>query len=140
MYAGETVLEKIEGNPLPAEFRVRLKDRNDNIIVAERLETRPEISVDPDTMEKEILFPEEALIREVDRENRKAWAIRLSVLGVYVVLAVLVFMTAYYLPRMLEASKARSAARYKECPFCCSKIPAQAVKCRYCGSDLMGSQ
>jgi len=62
MYEDQQVmLEEIEGNPLPAEFKVRMKDPKYNKAVAERLESRPEISVDPDTKEKEIKFPEDVV-------------------------------------------------------------------------------
>lgn len=40
------MLQEIEGNPLPASFRVRMKDPKYNNVVAKRLETRPEVSKD----------------------------------------------------------------------------------------------
>ncbi len=40
------MLQEIEGNPLPASFRVRMKDPKYNAVVAKRLETRPEVSED----------------------------------------------------------------------------------------------
>ena len=40
------MLREIEGNPLPASFRVRMKDPKYNNTVAKRLETRPEVSKD----------------------------------------------------------------------------------------------
>ncbi|HEY5531879.1 MAG TPA: permease-like cell division protein FtsX [Candidatus Anoxymicrobiaceae bacterium] len=40
------MLDQIEGNPLPASFRVRMTDPKYNSVVAGRLETRPEVSVD----------------------------------------------------------------------------------------------
>jgi cell division transport system permease protein len=42
----QAMLEEIEGNPLPASFRVRMKDPKYNAIVAKRLQTRPEVSED----------------------------------------------------------------------------------------------
>jgi cell division transport system permease protein len=40
------MIEEIEGNPLPASFRVRMKDPKFNAAVAKKLETRPEVSKD----------------------------------------------------------------------------------------------
>jgi cell division transport system permease protein len=37
---------EIEGNPLPASFRIRMKDPKFNAVVAKRLESRPEVSED----------------------------------------------------------------------------------------------
>ncbi len=42
----QDMLQEIEGNPLPASFRVRMKDPKYNNVVAKRLETRPEVSKD----------------------------------------------------------------------------------------------
>lgn len=42
----EEMLREIEGNPLPASFRVRMTDPKYNNTVAKRLETRPEVSKD----------------------------------------------------------------------------------------------
>ncbi len=47
------MLEQIDGNPLPASFRVRMTDPKHNNLVASRLQERPEISVDANN-EKEI--------------------------------------------------------------------------------------
>lgn len=61
MYKDEKqLLEEIEGNPLPAEFKVRMKDPKFNIVVAGRIETRPEVSVD-DTGKKEIKNPRDVV-------------------------------------------------------------------------------
>src|SRR5450759_3389022 len=47
MFKGDSqMLVEIEGNPLPASFRVRMKDPKYNAVVAKRLETRPEVSED----------------------------------------------------------------------------------------------
>jgi len=47
MFKGDPqMLVEIEGNPLPASFRVRMKDPKYNAVVAKRLETRPEVSED----------------------------------------------------------------------------------------------
>lgn len=40
------MIEEIEGNPLPASFRVRMTDPKFNAAVAKKLETRPEVSKD----------------------------------------------------------------------------------------------
>ena len=40
------MLEEIEGNPLPASFRIRMKDPKYNAMVAKKLESRPEVSED----------------------------------------------------------------------------------------------
>ncbi len=42
----KAMLAEIEGNPLPASFRIRMKDPKYNNVVAKRLEPRPEVSVD----------------------------------------------------------------------------------------------
>lgn len=82
MYKDQQVmLEEIEGNPLPAEFKIRMKDPKYNKAVAERLKTRPEISVDPDTREKEIKFPED-VVNKVLR-----WTGAIQRIGLVVVLA-----------------------------------------------------
>ncbi len=61
MYKDEKrLLEEIEGNPLPAEFKVRMKDPKFNVVVAGRIETRPEVSVD-DTGKKEIKNPRDVV-------------------------------------------------------------------------------
>ncbi|MDD5747660.1 MAG: permease-like cell division protein FtsX [Actinomycetota bacterium] len=54
------IIEQIEGNPLPAEFKVRMKDPKYNKAVAQRLMNRPEISVD-ENGKKEIKFPEDVV-------------------------------------------------------------------------------
>jgi len=61
MYQDEKqLLDEIEGNPLPAEFKVRMKDPKYNAIVASRIETRPEVSVD-ETGKKEIKNPRDVV-------------------------------------------------------------------------------
>jgi len=55
------IVREIEGNPLPAEFKIRMKDPKYNQAVAKRLETRPEVSTDPDTNKKEIKFPKDVV-------------------------------------------------------------------------------
>jgi len=52
---------EIEGNPFPPEFKVRMKDPKFNAVVANRIKTRPEVSIDPDTHEKEIKFPKDVV-------------------------------------------------------------------------------
>lgn len=54
------LIEQIEGNPLPAEFKVRMKDPKYNSAVAKRLEVRPEVSTD-ENGKKEIKFPEDVV-------------------------------------------------------------------------------
>lgn len=82
MYEDQKVmLEEIEGNPLPAEFKIRMTDPKYNKAVAKRLGTRPEISVDPDTQEKEIKFPED-VVNKVLR-----WTGAIQRIGLVVVLA-----------------------------------------------------
>lgn len=57
------IIRELPGNPLPASYRIQMKDPKYNKTVAERLETRPEVSEDPTTGEKEIQFPEETVNR-----------------------------------------------------------------------------
>jgi len=54
------MLKQIEGNPLPAEFKIRMLDPKYNHIVAQRLQSRPEISKDS-SGKKEIKFPEDVV-------------------------------------------------------------------------------
>ncbi|MBK5091907.1 MAG: ABC transporter permease [Actinobacteria bacterium] len=54
------MLKQIEGNPLPAEFKIRMKDPKYNHDVAKRLQARPEISKDS-SGKKEIKFPEDVV-------------------------------------------------------------------------------
>lgn len=42
----DAMIKEIEGNPLPASFRIRMKDPKFNNTVAKRLESRSEVSVD----------------------------------------------------------------------------------------------
>jgi cell division transport system permease protein len=54
------MLKQIEGNPLPAEFKIRMLDPKYNHNVAQRLQSRPEISKDS-SGKKEIKFPEDVV-------------------------------------------------------------------------------
>jgi cell division transport system permease protein len=56
----QDMLEEIEGNPFPAEFKVRMVDPKYNDTVAKRLESRPEISTD-DSGKKEIKNPRDVV-------------------------------------------------------------------------------
>lgn len=57
MYKDEpAMLQEIEGNPFPAEFKVRMKDPKYNNKVAERLKQRPEVSTD-ENGKKEVKNP-----------------------------------------------------------------------------------
>jgi cell division transport system permease protein len=61
MYASEKqLLDEIEGNPLPAEFKVRMTDPKYNAKVAAAIESRPEVSVD-ETGKKEIKNPRDVV-------------------------------------------------------------------------------
>lgn len=61
MYKDEKeLLDEIEGNPLPAEFKVRMKDPKYNSTVAKRIESRPEVSVDA-AGKKEIKNPRDVV-------------------------------------------------------------------------------
>jgi cell division transport system permease protein len=61
MYKDEqSLLAEIEGNPLPAEFKVRMTDPKYNNVVAQRIEARPEVSVD-ETGKKEIKNPRDVV-------------------------------------------------------------------------------
>ena len=47
MFKGQDeMLKEIEGNPLPASFRVRMTDPKYNSVVATRIQDRPEVSID----------------------------------------------------------------------------------------------
>ena len=56
----QDMLDEIEGNPFPAEFKIRMKDPKYNSTVAKRLESRPEVSVD-DNGKKEIKNPRDVV-------------------------------------------------------------------------------
>lgn len=61
MYQEEgDLLKEIEGNPLPAEFKVRMTDPKYNTMVAKKIEPRPEVSVD-DAGKKEIKNPRDVV-------------------------------------------------------------------------------
>ncbi len=75
------MLKEIEGNPLPAEFKIRMKDPKFNRTVASRLAEREEISVDPNTGRKEIKFPED-VVNKVLR-----WTSAIQRIGLVVVIA-----------------------------------------------------
>jgi len=63
MYAEEQdLLSEIEGNPLPAEFKVRMKDPSANTTVANRISQRPEVSVD-EQGKKEIKNPRDVVAK-----------------------------------------------------------------------------
>jgi cell division transport system permease protein len=65
MYADEKdLLQEIEGNPLPAEFKVRMKDPKWNNTVAGRISTRPEVSVDS-AGKKEIKNPRDVVQKAI---------------------------------------------------------------------------
>ena len=65
MYKDEKdLLQEIEGNPLPAEFKVRMKDPKYNNIVAQRISTRPEVSVD-EAGKKEIKNPRDVVAKVI---------------------------------------------------------------------------
>jgi len=74
------MLKQIEGNPLPAEFKIRMKDPKFNHIVAQRLQSRPEISKDS-SGKKEIKFPED-VVNKVLR-----WTSAIQNIGLVVVVA-----------------------------------------------------
>jgi cell division transport system permease protein len=74
------MLKQIEGNPLPAEFKIRMKDAKFNHIVAQRLQSRSEISKDS-SGKKEIKFPED-VVNKVLR-----WTGAIQTIGLVVVVA-----------------------------------------------------
>ncbi|MBN1288266.1 MAG: ABC transporter permease [Actinobacteria bacterium] len=80
------MLEQIEGNPLPAEFRVRMKDPKYNETVAKRLADRPEISVD-DNGEKEIKNPTD-VVNRVLRLTGWVQKAGIAVVAVFAIVAV----------------------------------------------------
>jgi cell division transport system permease protein len=74
------MLKQIEGNPLPAEFKIRMYNPKFNHIVASRLQSRPEISTDS-SGKKEIKFPED-VVNKVIR-----WTGAIQNVGLVVVVA-----------------------------------------------------
>ena len=75
------IIEEIEGNPLPAELKIRMRDPKYNSDVSERLEKRPEVSVDPDTGKKEIQFPKDVVAKVL------RWTGAIQKIGLVIVLA-----------------------------------------------------
>ena len=53
-------------------------------------------------------------------------------------MALVIFCIVKFLNAMAERAKKKEEAvpTEKECPFCRSKIPVNATKCRYCTSDI----
>jgi len=80
------MLKEIEGNPLPAEFKVRMKDPKYNKIVANRLLDRPEISED-ESGKKEIKFPED-VVNKVLRWTGAIQKVGLTVVVAFGIVAV----------------------------------------------------
>ena len=76
----QDMLDEIEGNPFPAEFKVQMKDPKYNNVVAKRLESRPEVSTD-ENGKKEIKNPRDV----VDKVLRWTGAIQKA--GMVVVIA-----------------------------------------------------
>lgn len=76
----QDMLDEIEGNPFPAEFKVQMKDPKYNNAVAKRLESRPEVSTD-ENGKKEIKNPRDV----VDKVLRWTGAIQKA--GIVVVIA-----------------------------------------------------
>jgi len=95
MYKDEKdLLQKIEGNPLPAELIIRMKDPKYNSVVAQRISTRPEISVD-EAGKQEIKNPRETVdnILGINGAIQKRGLVIFLVLGL-VALAIVSAMTA----------------------------------------------
>lgn len=57
----------------------------------------------------------------------------------FLIVAFVVFMLAKSV-RRLGPKQAEAPATTKECLYCLSKIPLQAAKCAFCGSELTGLQ
>ncbi len=56
----------------------------------------------------------------------------------FLLMALVIFCIVKFLNAMAERAKKKEEAvpTEKECPFCRSKIPVNATKCRYCTSDI----
>ena len=56
----------------------------------------------------------------------------------FLLMALVIFCIVKFLNAMAEKAKKaeESAPTEKDCPFCKSKIPVDAVKCKYCASDV----
>ncbi len=74
------MLDEIEGNPFPAEFKVQMKDPKYNTTVAKRLESRPEVSTD-ENGKKEIKNPRD-VVNKVLR-----WTGAIQKAGIVIVIA-----------------------------------------------------
>jgi len=74
------MLDEIEGNPFPAEFKVQMTDPKYNTTVAQRLESRPEVSVD-ENGKKEIKNPRD-VVNKVLR-----WTGAIQKAGIVIVIA-----------------------------------------------------
>jgi cell division transport system permease protein len=76
----QDMLDEIEGNPFPAEFKVQMKDPKYNTTVAKRLESRPEVSTD-ENGKKEIKNPRD-VVNKVLR-----WTGAIQKAGIVIVIA-----------------------------------------------------
>jgi len=55
----------------------------------------------------------------------------------FLIVAFVVYLMVRSITR-LGPKKAAPETTTKDCPFCLSKIPLNAIKCAYCGSELTG--
>ena len=125
----QDMLDEIEGNPFPAEFKIKVKDEEFIAGVVEKLERRPEISTDLNG-KKEIKAPIADYLW--DEFHSETLRVRLSVIGGYIVLSGLILLFTFLILRRRELM----LQAIKQCPYCLATIPAQATKCMHCGSDL----
>jgi cell division transport system permease protein len=80
------LINEIEGNPLPAEFTVRMKDPKYNNVVAGRAAARPEVCVDA-AGKKEIMNPRD-VVRKVLRITGAVQKFGLAVVVAFALVAV----------------------------------------------------
>ena len=55
--------------------------------------------------------------------------------GTRSIISLALFFTVKQINHLQKALIKSEEAKDKECPFCCNKIPINAVKCGHCGSE-----
>ena len=54
----------------------------------------------------------------------------------FLIMAFVLFCLLKGVNKLLSIGKKPAAPTTKKCPFCCSEIPIEAVKCAHCASEL----
>ena len=106
------MLEKIEGNPFPAEFNLRLKGSVYVPQVTEKIETKPGISIDK-FGKTEIRDQRSSVLIVSDYLHRETLKVRLSVIGGYVIISGLIILFTFLIFKRRRSS-IQSIERHEE--------------------------